>query len=168
MNGRSSTGRLRLYSAGFVNTEDEHAFSYFYSFVIKYFRNSPKFAATYMATGLINAVNKCTQQTKVVLDDYHLNRNQQVNVWSHVCRAGRSGEFDNMNNDIYKLRQCKTWDRYYEIFKKICATCFNGVEIVGSSGMVYIAVLHLQRRNYLLWKSRKQREYVRYAWNGIC
>lgn len=70
MNGRSSFGRHRLHANGFAHlflfTRDKHIC------------HSPKFVATYMASGPINASEKRTPQTKVLLEDIQLNRKTSV------------------------------------------------------------------------------------------
>lgn len=94
MNARICTGLLRLYAAGFVDTEEENTFSYFYYSVRKHFRHTPQLVATDIAAGIINIINKNVPQTKEITDDYHLNKNQQEHTWTHVCKIGRREEFD--------------------------------------------------------------------------
>lgn len=84
-----------------------------------------------MDTGLTNAMNKTTPQSKAILDGFHVNKNQQVHVWINVCETGRRDEFDRMNNDVYRLRQSKSWHAYYEMFKYLYMEFYNGIDVIG-------------------------------------
>lgn len=76
---------------------------HFYSSVEKHFRHTPKFFATELATELINVINSTKPQTKVILDNYHLNKNQQVHVRTHAYKIDGREDFDRMNDDLYLL-----------------------------------------------------------------
>ena len=119
MNGRDNCGHCLLFAAAFIDREDENAFKYFYKSAVGFLGPAPKMVSTDQCPALINAVAQTTPHTKVVLDDYHLNKNQRENVNTHVLSISSPHRFNEMNGEIYRLRRSKDLVQYWERFKEV-------------------------------------------------
>lgn len=70
--------------------------------------SSPKVVPNDFIYALIKSVPAAFKSSYIIIDDWNLNKSQQINELAHVQRIGWPMEFERMKNSLHKLRACLT------------------------------------------------------------
>lgn len=113
INGRTNSGRSVLFAMAFLEGEREDIMTWFLTEFLRVFGQSPKLVTCDFSYAIINATRNVFPHSLILLDDWHLNDLQQINLTNFLRTVNISGEYESMKTALYSLRYCKTTAQFF-------------------------------------------------------
>ena len=105
--GRDHNGKLTVYFMGFIPNEREESISWFLESFLQFVIAPPSTLCCDQDSAILHATEVQLPSTLVVLDHWHLNKNQRANCIEEYTKSGQTwGELTwvDLNNALYELR----------------------------------------------------------------
>lgn len=112
LTGRTNYGRTRLFAMGFLQGENGWSVRWFLNNFKSAVTMSPKFVTMDGSYSNISATRAVSPTSAILLDYWHLNKNQKRNVAAYLTSKWKTSLMEEMSGDLFTMRRSSTKEKF--------------------------------------------------------
>ena len=112
--GRTNNGAVTVFVMGFLSSQREEEFQWLLQCFKKFVNVPPRLVVCDPDSAIFNSVQRVFPSTLVILDDWHLNKNQLENSMSFAKSLGDTSRSKEVSKALWGLRESREESQFFE------------------------------------------------------